>query len=545
MELPALNAAARLWWLLAVLPVLFWLAQPPRPRRVLVTAHRSQWLLAQAALQRRPARFRALRWLLLSLAAVGGVMATAEPTVARGTGPARLVVLLDGSASMARRIGAQSAFELAVAQVRRELANVPDDVTVEVLRWSNGGLARWSGAAARALADPGRPGGELPALLSDLAVGALSVPDTAVWVVTDVTTDPAPLPAAVAVTRLGGALPADNAAIAAVAVDDRWPAAALHLDIDVASFATAPLHGAVRVRGAIAAAAPAAIELAPGGRVHVAFDLQRAAAGGDLVVALDVPGDQLALDDVWSMPLPALPVPRIAVQADEAGAGFARKAARALADAVGAEVVAAAPGEQVGFLITEGGVATLPAGTAPLISFGTAAAVGGAVWPAPQVADWARAQPLLVGLDLSELVVDHALRDALPPGEPLLLGTAGSGAGLPAGTAPLAVVVQGPQATSVHFAFRLQDSNLGLLPALPQLLLRAYRLGHGRPPGGGAAGVPTAPLALVESDLRPAGTLPATGPDRPLPPFWLPARDLGPWCLLASLALLAIRAGLR
>jgi hypothetical protein len=48
MELPTLTAPQQLWWLLAVLPLLFWLAQPPRPRRLHLTPHRAQWLLAQA-----------------------------------------------------------------------------------------------------------------------------------------------------------------------------------------------------------------------------------------------------------------------------------------------------------------------------------------------------------------------------------------------------------------------------------------------------------------------------------------------------------------
>ena len=47
MALPSLNAAPQLLWLCLVWPLLWWLAQPPRPRRVLFSAHRTQWLLAQ------------------------------------------------------------------------------------------------------------------------------------------------------------------------------------------------------------------------------------------------------------------------------------------------------------------------------------------------------------------------------------------------------------------------------------------------------------------------------------------------------------------
>ena len=70
MELPSLSSPERLWWLVALLPLLYLLAQPPRPRQALFTAHASQWQRALQQLKRRPPRFRALRWLLLSLSCV-------------------------------------------------------------------------------------------------------------------------------------------------------------------------------------------------------------------------------------------------------------------------------------------------------------------------------------------------------------------------------------------------------------------------------------------------------------------------------------------
>jgi len=534
MELPTLTAAGHLWWLLVVLPVLFLLAQPPRPRRVLWTAHRAQWLLAQAALRRRPVRFRALRWLLLSLAATLCIVAVARPERRAGDGPTRLVVLLDGSASMARRCGDGSAFAAALARARSELARVPAGVDVEVVRLGGGGLQRWSGPAARALAAPGAAGGVLPAPLAVLAQDALGERGTAVLVLTDGQTAVPELPAACAVARFGTPLP--NVALAAVHCTDAWPLPALHVEVEVASFADVPLSGALTATGAVAQPVSAPVELAAGERARLALDLQRTANGGDVELRLQVAGDGLPIDDAAVLSLPPLPAPRIAVAADEEGNRFARKGAEALAEAVGAEVVAPAAGATAGFLIAEGGIATLPAGSAPMITFGVAPAgapAPPAVWPLPVVVDWAREEPLLAGLDLSELNVSHALADALPDGTPLVVGARADGT-----TAPLAVLVHGPVASSVHFAFRLQDSNLGLLPAFPQLLLRSFRAGYGH--GKGIAPPILSPLA--EADLRGDGS---DTPDRPLPPFPEPARDLGPHCMLLALLLLAVRAGLR
>ena len=55
MELPDLTDPERLWWLL-LLPVLYFLARPPFPRRVVSTPHMVQWTRAQERLGRRPVR---------------------------------------------------------------------------------------------------------------------------------------------------------------------------------------------------------------------------------------------------------------------------------------------------------------------------------------------------------------------------------------------------------------------------------------------------------------------------------------------------------
>ena len=71
-----------LLWGLAALPLLWWLARPPRPRRVLLSAHLEQWQLAMRALRRRPPRGSTLRLLLLALALIGATVAAAGPKTA-------------------------------------------------------------------------------------------------------------------------------------------------------------------------------------------------------------------------------------------------------------------------------------------------------------------------------------------------------------------------------------------------------------------------------------------------------------------------------
>src|SRR5262245_12383380 len=265
MELPTLTAPEWLWSLGAVLPLLWWLAQPPRPRRVLWTAHRAQWLLAQAALRRRAARFHALRWLLLAATAVLVAFAVAAPTAPARPGPARLRVLLDGSASMAAvDAGGTTAFQRAVALVRQRLAALPAHVDVAVVAYGHGGFRRWAGAAARALAAPGEPGGDLPAPLAELAAHAAGG-DTAVWTVTDGQGGDAALPQHGAVTCVGRA--GDNAAIVGVALTDAWPAPELHLDVALQNFGAGAARGTFLCRGALQAAVEQPVDLPAGARV--------------------------------------------------------------------------------------------------------------------------------------------------------------------------------------------------------------------------------------------------------------------------------------
>ena len=103
---------------------------------------------------------------------------------------------------------------------------------------------------------------------------------------------------------------------------------------------------------------------------------------------------------------------------------------------------------------------------------------------------------------------------------------------------PLAVLVQGDGKASLHFAFRLQDANLPLLAAFPQLLRRGFVRSDDAAASLQVEG--RAPPA-EERDLRYAQ--PAT--KRPLPAFGAPPRSLARWFVAAGLLALAVRALLR
>jgi hypothetical protein len=88
----------------------------------------------------------------------------------------------------------------------------------------------------------------------------------------------------------------------------------------------------------------------------------------------------------------------------------------------------------------------------------------------------------------------------------------------------------------VHAAFRLGDSNLGLLPAFPQFLRRCFAAAHGD--AGRPSLDPSNLLRPAESDLGP--TTVAVAP-RPLGPFGAPPIELAVPLLLLALLLMAAR----
>lgn len=523
--------APMLLWGLAVLPLLWWLSLPSRPRQETWTPHLAQWRLALGALRRRPPRFARLRFLLLALAAAAAALAAAQPVLPGEPGPTRLVVLLDTSASMA---AVDTNGAAAAARARQALtaafAALPPHVDVTLLA-TGGGLVRRHGASARALHDVAAPAGALDLDLDAVAAAAAASPHTVVWTLTD-GQGQEQMPAAGALTTCVAAGP--NAAITGLRIEDRWPLPGLSLSIDVIAFTAAACRGELRVAGAITDLAPRELELVPGSASTLDVEAVRTAAGGELRAELVIDGDVLRADDAWSVQLPPLPAPRIAVLVDGEAGPYANVAAKALAEEVGGSVVAPAAGSEVGLLLVDGGRVELTAGHTRALTFGCQLGGGGELraWQRPLVADWDRQSPLTVGLDLSELVVSQAWRGVLPAGEPFLWAEDGGA------REPLAVVAGGEQLASVHFAFRLQDSNLPLLPAFPQLLRRAFVRAYG---AGAAPVVRSLPPAAGEQDLL----HPATGPDRPLPPFGTADTELAPWLLLAGLIALAARSFVR
>ena len=527
-----LAAPSALLLLLAV-PVLWWLSLPPRPHAARWTPHLAQVERALAALRRRPPRLSRLRFLLLALAVAAAALAAARPQWRGESGAERLVVVLDASASMAARAAAErSPWSMATERLRVALAAVPAHIDVTLLR-AGGDLLRRHGASARTLHDVGSPAGSLACDLAAVAAAAAAEPGTAVWTLTDGQGAPRlPEQGALSVLPRSGA----NAAVLAVRLQDAWPLPRLLLAVDVVGYVAAPAAATVHVRGAVVAAMAREVELAAGATRTLEFAVERTSAGGPLEVAVALAGDVLPDDDAYRAWLPPLPAPRIAVLEDAGDSGaFGAVAARALAAEVGGEVVAADAGAHVGLLLVDGGRVALRAGSARALTFGCELPdVAGppVVWERPAPLDWARTGELGRGLDLSELRIERAFRGLLPAGEPFLWALEDGR------SEPLAVVAGSGDVASVHFAFRLADSNLPLLAAFPQLLRRAFVRCHGR---GAAPVVVSPPPAPGELDLRQA----AAASERPLPPFAAAPVDLAAWCLLVGLLALACRCWVR
>ncbi len=533
MALPTLVEPLRLLWLL-LLPVIWWLCRPVRPRTAVVTAHLRQWLAARDALRRRPVRARPLRtWLLLAATALA-ILAHAEPRLPDRPGPRRLAVILDASASLLA--GEGEAWRRTEAALRGGLATLPPEVELRLLRLG-GEPQILHGEAVRRLTGlrppAGTPGLALPALAAAVAGEA----DTAVWCLTD---GQHGWPTAGALTAVG--TPQANQAIVAVTVDDRWPLPPLSVRVTVQNFAGSACEVALGVTGAATrgdAQAPESLRLPPFATVEVTLGLTRTAAGGPLRIALtDATGgphrDGLRADDAWTAVLPPLPEPRISVLAEAEAGPAARIAAATLAAELGGTVVG--PDDQrAAFVLVEGGA--LPGGRLPGrgATFGTLLREGSPPEPAtdPVVVDWDRQHPLLRGLDLSELRILRTWPGSLPAGRTLVQGQ------VDAAPAPLMVLAEAPGHATLHCAFRLQDSNLALLPAFPQLLRRSLLAAFGEAARWTEAepGLPGA----GEGDLTALGG----APDRPLPAFGGPGRSLAALALLLALLLLAVRAWLR
>lgn len=533
-------ASPQFLWGLLMLPILWWLSQPPKPRHSVLTAHMQQWQLAMRALRRRPPRGSWLRFALLALATVGATIAACQPFIKASDGAKRLVVLLDASTSMAAIIGEgsgePSAFDQAKQQLSAKFATLPPHIELTVLR-CGGSLLRRHGQSARELQDLGAAMGDLQVDFVALAEQTVS-PECAVWTLTD-GQGQVRLPSVGALSHFDAKFA--NAAIAAVRVVDAWPLPAMQLEIDVVAFAerTKSVKADLMVRGAIVADQVVSCDLQHGVTQTVTMDLLRASQGGELRIDLQLPGDRLAADNVYILNLPALPAPRIAVLAESELGTFATVAASALAEEVGGKVVPIETGVSVGMVLVDGGFMPLQGEDGQVVNrraltFGTRLREPSdpEVWLEPSPIEWSRDSSLTVGLDLSELRIDQAWRGILPPGEIFLWCLEGGE------RVPLGVLVDADDTASVHFAFRLEDSNLPLLAAFPQLLRRSFVRSYGQP----VASIASPPLSpAAERNL----TLAVEGNDRDLPQFASADQGLARWFVLLGLLALSLRAFVR
>lgn len=518
MELPTFSHPEHLLALL-LLPLLYWLSRPVRPRLSVATPHLAQWRRALARVRKRPLRLRWLRLLLLMLAFAAAAAAFSGPTIGARDGPRELVVLLDRSASMA----ASGAWESAQSELQAQLSRLPEDVEVR-LALCGAAVERRQGLREEILASLGSPSG-VGSIDFDALVQATASADVAVWTITD-GLGPAVAPASGALTLVGA--PVDNVAITDLQVVDAWPLPRVALRLRIDNFSRGSRSVLLAVDGVVHA--DVRLDLAAGAHVEQVLEVQRG-AGGAVRVFLRDGADGLAADDEVSVQLPPPPPGDIAVLSDAEAGPEIGVAAAALAEECGGRVVAAAT-ETAGFLLVEGG--RLPGGGKGerSLTFGTRFSnvplAASDLRTDPAVLDWDRDDPVTAGLDLSELVVRTALRaEHLPPGTSLVSGTDG----------PLVVRVDNAGGSTVHTAFRLSESNFALLPAFPQFLRRAY-LASWR----GSAQPVSSPHNLVsqaESDLRARSRAPAP---RPLPAFGRPGRSLA--VLLLALALGALVARL-
>jgi hypothetical protein len=507
-----------LLWLL-LLPILYLLARPVRPKRTETTPHLAQWRRALARIGRRPVRLRWLRLLLLVVAFLAGVLALTGPTLGGRAGPRELVVLLDTSASMA----AGGAYAAARARLAALVDALPEHIAVR-LALCGRDVAMRRGARGDLLADLPAPAGEGRIDLGALAA-ATEQESIAVWTLTDAL-GATRAPQRGALTVVGE--PQDNFALTSLEALDHWPLARVQLRVAVANFAAAERALTLAVEGA--EHPDVAVTVAPGATAVRTLELQRG-SGGPVRVFLRGHGDALALDDSVAVRLPPPPSPDIAVLADAEAGPEIRAAAAALAAECGGRVIEGSAAERAGFLLVEGG--RLPRGGPHprSVTFGTRFGDGalgpGDLVEQPLVVDWDRGDAVTAGLDLSELVVDLALRP-----EHLLSGRTL----LSAGHGPLAVRAGDPGAPSIQTAFRLSDSNFALLPAFPQFLRRAYVAAWSA--GARAEPDPTNLASAAESDLRRRA---GAATDRPLPAFAEPGRSLAGLLLAVALAALVAR----
>ncbi len=361
-----MNAPEHLAWL-ALLPLLWWLQRPPRPRRALLTAHFTQWQRARERLRRRPIRFDVLRFLLLVVAFAAAIVAATGATLPGRPGATSLVVLLDDSASLTADDGAP--WRDAVARVRDTLQALPPHVSAALVRTGDDGLTVHAGTADELLAAvPAAPDGrrtlDLEAVAARLAGDPSADSRIAVWTITDGLGDAVP-PRTGALSIVGAER--HNVGIVGIAVADGWPLRDVAIDVRIAN------HGPARsvritATGGVVATPPRELALSADGDASLRLELQRT-DGGTVTVALTDAADAFPRDDTVRIELPPRTETNVGLLADVEAGPWARAAAETLADELNGRVVDAA--ERAGFLVVDGGIFVPPADAVPRLTFGT------------------------------------------------------------------------------------------------------------------------------------------------------------------------------
>jgi len=525
--------------LLALIPLLWWLAIPPRPRVAHATAHLSLWEVALRRLGRQSERFRHLRFWLLATALAAVAMAAAGPFVRGRVGPDVLAFVIDNSASMgAREPDGRPTLDHVIDRIRRVVPSLPSGVR---LRWG------FLGVDGEPVVGRGRAPDLLEALdgvqpvrgraldLSRVsaALAASEHPEIAVWTWTDARGAAWSLDDGGAVEWVGAdALP--NAGWLRVAVEDSWPLPSIRFVGEFAWSGGASRPGVAVEGDALDGVEIAAVEELSADRARITIRASRR-RGGEVSLRFTAPGggspwsDALSGDDVVPVAIAPPGASRIGVRRGGSGSPstWIERSAGLLAELTGGSVVPAGPGEEVDLLLLEEGALAAPVPRS--CTFGTA--FGGSAAPSaglpPVLVDWDRRHPLTAGIDLSELTVRRKAGVQLPEGEVLIAGDAG----------PLAVARDGPGGRSVHFGFGLEDSNLPYLAAFPQLLRRVLTW---------ISGIETRPLEIYRGDTDEVRLVrDESSVRRPLPDLATPDRSLVGLFMLLALASLAVRSHLR
>jgi hypothetical protein len=524
--------------LLGLIPLLWWLALPPRPRRVVATAHLPLWEIALRKLRRESERFRPLRFWLLVGAFVAATTAVAGPVIRGRPGAGSVAVLVDNSASMgAREPDGTCAFDALRTGLRDRIGGLPPELRY---RWA------YAGPDGDPVVGRGRAEDLVEALdrlvlrkgpSLDLArTASLLVTDeprTAVWAWTDGRGAWASdgIPGAV---ELVGAPGLPNAAWVRLDVEDSWPLSDIRLHGTVVWSGGAPRPDVAVVGSAVEVLQLDVLDGDASGQARVDIRVHRIGAGRVELRLARVDGrgewiDAQPGDDVVAVDIVPPGASRLGLRSGEGDgpSSWLQRSALLLAELTGGEVVLPEPSDEVDLLLVEGGKLRAPVARSLTFGTGFGERAGDPPGLPPVVVDWDRRHPLTRGLDLSELRIRGPGQRVLPEGDVLIVGDAG----------PLAVGVEGDRGRSVHFGFGLEDSNLPYLAAYPQLLRRALTW---------TAGIELSAVEVYRGDedearlVRSAALHP-----HGLPLLATPDQSLVGVFLLVALGLLAVRSQVR